>query len=409
MEQALPPLVTTSPVTTPGRASPVWPLLATLAMQTLATMAAFSVPAAAPAIAHALRVPGTLVGFFVAAVYGVGILSSLFSPAFVMRFGPVRVIQGILVATMAMLLAASAGSLAAVGLSAVLLGLAYGATAPASTHLLVPHTPRRVFNLVMSIRQVGVPLGGVCAGLIVPPLVLAVGWRGAMLAELPASLLLLLLLQIPRAAWDAGRNPRGRLFSDALPHSLRLWRESGPIRRLSVASFVYTGVQLAFIAFMTVHLTQDAHFTLLQAGWTLAAYQVAGAVARPLLGWIADRLIGPTRLLALLGVAMFAAALAAGWFSPGWPGWAVVGVCLLAGASASGFTGLAYAEYARIGGARGTLATGVGSAAMFAGVLLIPPVFGLAATALGSFMPSFTVLGLMALGSAFLFMRMPAT
>jgi MFS family permease len=376
-------------------------------MQTLATMAAFSVPAVAPEVAHDLGVPGALVGFFVAAVYGVGIISSLLSPGFVLRYGPVRVIQVILVSVVAMLLAASGGTLMLVVLGAVLLGLAYGATAPASTHLLVPHTPRHVFNLVMSIRQVGVPLGGVCAGLIVPPLALAIGWRGALLAEIPASLLLLVVLQAWRAEWDAERDPTHRLFGASLRQSFRLWLDNAAIRRLSVASFVYTGVQLAFIAFMTVHLTQDANFDLVHAGWTLAAYQVAGGASRPLLGWVADKFISPWRLLALLGAGMCVAALAAGQFSAAWAPWQVVAICLLAGTSASGFTGLAYAEYARLGGSRGTEATGLGSAVMFAGVLIIPPAFGLAATALGSFTPSYTVLGLMALGSGLLFLRAP--
>jgi MFS family permease len=319
----------------------------------------------------------------------------------------VRVIQVIMISVMAMLLAASGGTLALVVLGAVLLGLAYGATAPASTHLLVPHTPRHVFNLVMSIRQVGVPLGGVFAGLIVPPLALAIGWRGALLAELPASLLLLLLLQAPRRDWDAGRQPHHRLFGNTLRQSLQLWRESSAIRRLSMASFAYTGVQLAFIAFMTVHLTTDVGFDLVHAGWTLAAYQVAGGVSRPVLGWIADRFISPWRLLAVLGGAMCVAALAAARFSPAWQPWEVVGVCLLAGASASGFTGLAYAEYARLGGSRRTEATGLGSAVMFSGVLIVPPVFGVAATVLGSFTPSYTALGLMALGAGLLFVRAP--
>jgi MFS family permease len=134
---------------------------------------------------------------------------------------------------------------------------------------------------------------------------------------------------------------------------------------------------------------------------------VAGGIARPALGWVADRFISPWRLLALLGAGMCAAALAAGRFSGGWAPWEVVAVCLVAGTSASGFTGLAYAEYARLGGPRRTEATGLGSAVMFAGVLIIPPIFGLAATALGSFTPSYTVLGLMALGAGLLFVRAP--
>ena len=38
---------------------PVWPLAATLATQSLATMAAYSFPVVAPVIAKDLQVPGT--------------------------------------------------------------------------------------------------------------------------------------------------------------------------------------------------------------------------------------------------------------------------------------------------------------------------------------------------------------
>ena len=64
-----------APLRNPGAKArmPIWPLAATLAVQTLATMALFSVPAAAPEIAHDLGVPGTLSGVFVSIVYTVGI------------------------------------------------------------------------------------------------------------------------------------------------------------------------------------------------------------------------------------------------------------------------------------------------------------------------------------------------
>jgi len=45
---------------------PIWPLIASLAAQTLATMALFSLPAIAPAVAGSLQVSGELVGLFVA-------------------------------------------------------------------------------------------------------------------------------------------------------------------------------------------------------------------------------------------------------------------------------------------------------------------------------------------------------
>ena len=82
---------------------------------------------------------------------------------------------------------------------------------------------------------------------------------------------------------------------------------------------------------------------------------------------------------------MAAAALAAGRFGPGWPAGAVLAVAVLAGSTAGGYTGIAYAEYAHLGGARRTEATGLGTAVMFAGVLLIPSSFGLAVAALGGY------------------------
>ena len=45
---------------------PTGPLLATIAVQTLATMALYSLPTLAPEVARDLRVNGTLAGGFVA-------------------------------------------------------------------------------------------------------------------------------------------------------------------------------------------------------------------------------------------------------------------------------------------------------------------------------------------------------
>ncbi|HET6183189.1 MAG TPA: MFS transporter [Acetobacteraceae bacterium] len=379
---------------------PVWPLLATLAVQTLATMALFSVPTAAPEIAASLQVPGPLVGVFVSMVYGVGIVSGLLSPGFIRRYGAVRVSQVVLAGVVAMLgVAAGGGSIAMLGLAAVTLGLGYGATAPASTHLLVPQTPRAVFNLVMSIRQIGVPLGGVLGALIVPPLVLALGWRAALAVQIVPVLLLALALELPRAAWDTDRDPRRRLLGAGLLEPFRLLRRGGGLRALSVASFVYSGVQLCFIAFMTVQLTTVVRFSLVDAGLALAAYQVSGAVSRPVWGWVADRLLTPARTLALHGIGMALASIGAGSWSSGWTLGAVVAVAILGGATASGFTGVAYAEFAALGGARRTEATGLGTAAMFTGVMVIPSCFGLAVTRFGGFFLPYAGLAVAALGA----------
>ncbi len=381
---------------------PMWPLAATLAVQTLATMALYSLPAVAPEVARDLHVNGTLVGSFVAMAYGVGIVSALISPGMVRRYGGVRATQAVLLAAAGMLAFAALGSgVTGLAVAAVILGLGYGAAAPASTHLLVPQTPQPVFNLVMSLRQIGVPLGGVLAALILPPLVLAVGWRAALLIELGPVVLLIIAMEFPRRRWDADREPNRRVLGRTLLQPFALLREQR-FRRLSVAAFIYAGLALCLVAFMTVQLTTEVRLTLVQAGQVLAAYQIAGSLSRPVWGWIADRLLTPAQTLAVLGIGMAAASLITGFYGPGWPVAAVMANALLAGCTAGGYTGVGYAEYAALGGSRRTEATGLGTAIFFAGGMAAPPIFGAAVTALGGYRGSYIIGALCALASGIL-------
>ena len=84
-EDARAPARTISPAATADAPAasppfPLGPLAATLAVQTLATAAAYSIPAVAPAIARDLGINPALVGVYISAVYGVGIFSALVSP-----------------------------------------------------------------------------------------------------------------------------------------------------------------------------------------------------------------------------------------------------------------------------------------------------------------------------------------
>lgn len=392
---------------------PLWPLIVTTAMQTLATMAVFAIPALAPAIGRDLAVNGVLSGYFVSLVYGTGIASSLLAAGAIHRFGAVRVCQAVLATALAMLLISASGSLAAFAIGAIVLGSTYGATAPVSTHLLVPRTPPQIINLVLSIRQIGVPMGGVLAALLMPPLALRVGWQTALLMLALPITVLVLALELPRRRWDlpddlpadvaaraTGRAQGSVVTLENARAVLDLLRTSNELRRLSAASFVFSGVQLSFVAFLTVQLTSRAGFGLVAAGQALALYQLAGMLCRPVWGWLADGKHGARRLIVLQGVAMGLLVGAAGHFGPHWPVPLIFVTCALAGATANGFTGLGYAEFARIGGVRRTEATGLGSAAMFSGVLVLPSLGALVVSLTGSYVIAFTALGVMAVAAA---------
>lgn len=389
----------------PAGRMPIWPLLATLAVQTLATMSLYSMPTLAPAVARDLHVNGALVGGFVATAYGVGIMSAILSPGLIRRYGGVRATQAVLLAAAGMIaMAASSTGVAGIALAAVILGTGYGAAAPASTHLLVPHTPRSVFNLVMSLRQIGVPLGGVFAALILPPLVPLAGWRGSLLLELIPMVLLVAAMEIPRRAWDSDQDPNVRPWGRTLLQPFVLLRDPR-ILRLSASCFIYSGLQLCFVAFMTVHLTTVAGFDLVRAGQMLAIYQIAGSVSRPIWGWIADRFLTPSHTLAVHGAGMALAAIVTGQFGPGESAIWVAAVALFAGCTAGGYTGVAYAEYASLGGNRRTEASGLGTALMFSGGLLIPPVFGASVLWMGEYARTYEAMAILALAGAISMVR----
>lgn len=376
---------------------PLGPLVTTLAVQTLSTAAAYSIPAVAPAVARDLAINPALVGFFISTVYGVGIISALFSPPVIARLGAVLVTQAVLVATIAMLATAAAGSLPTIAASAILMGLAYGATAPAAAHLLVPRTPRAHMNLVLSIRQIGVPLGGMLASLVMPPLTLRWGWQAVLLGQIVPVLVLGILIELWCWRWDG---PTARAPGTVAPGALAplgLLRHSRALRRLSFAAFVYSGLQLCFIVFMTTQLTTKAGLDLVRAGQALAAYQLAGVISRPIWGWLSDHVMGARWWLGLQGIIMCAAAVLAGTFSREWPEALLFAVCMAGGATASGFTGIAYGEYARLGGARRTEATGLGAAFMFAGVMVLPAAMSVVVTWTGSYQRAYAAIGAAAL------------
>jgi nitrate/nitrite transporter NarK len=256
----------------------------------------------------------------------------------------------------------------------------------------------------MSLRQIGVPLGGVLAALVLPPLVPTIGWRAALSCELVPVLLLIGLMEIPRGQWDRDREQARAALGRTLLQPFALLADRR-IRRLSMAGFIYSGLQLTFVAFMTVHLTAAAHLDLIWAGQILAAYQIAGSVSRPIWGWIADRFLTPSQTLVVHGVVMAAAAALTGQFGPSWTGVAVLAVALAAGCSAGGYTGVAYAEYAALGGPRRTEATGLGTAIMFAGGMLVPPTFGAVVTALGGYGAAYGIIAACALAGGLSMIR----
>ncbi len=253
--------MSTPAATTPPSAW--WSLTVTTAIQAMVSMALLTLPAMAPAVARALAVPSTLVGAYVALCYFAAMLSSLVGGTLVRRLGAIRVSQlGLGLCAVGLALCALPW-LPAVALGALCIGAGYGPITPASSHLLALTTPAHRMSLVFSIKQTGVPAGGMLAGALVPGLSLWLGWQGTLLAVAGVCALCAALAQPLRAALDADRQPAQPLALQALFKPIGMVLGQPSLRALAACSFLFSAVQVSTTAYMVTYLNESLGMTLL--------------------------------------------------------------------------------------------------------------------------------------------------
>jgi MFS family permease len=389
----------------PLAAGALWVLLATTAVQSLATMTAMIVPVLGPQIAPDLGFPTLALGYYVSVLYGSAIISGTLGGDLVLRYGPIRVSQaGLAGCALGMLLLASGVPWLA-PVSAVVLGLAYGPTTPASSHMLAISTPPARRNLVFSIKQTGVPIGGMLAGLFGPTLAAWLGWRGALLVVALAALACGALVQPLRRPHDDARESRHRVGVAALSGVAATLRDSATLRTLALASLCFTVVQLSFTTYLVSYLHESFGYTLVAAGLLLSLGQVAGVVGRIAWGVIADRGFGAVRMVVVLAIGMAAGSVALGALAPGGSA-ALAATVVLLGACALGWNGTFLSEVARQAppGGAGRATSAILTCA-YGGVVVGPPLFALIASTTGSYGAGFAALAAAPAAAAVLLFR----
>lgn len=365
-------------------------LAITLTVQALVAAAALIVPVLAPVIGASTGVPAEFIGVYVSLIYVGAMLGSLMAGGWVQRQGAIRASQWGLALCAAGLLLSMSGQWFLLAVGAILLGLGYGPITPASSHLLIQTTPTRRLSLVFSVKQTGVPLGGVLAGLLAPKLEMAIDWQGVLLVTAVACLLCALLAQVVRADLDADRKPdrRGRLGDLRAPLMLIFSRRS--LTLLAAASFCFSAVQWSFSAYVVTYLHDGLAYTLIAAGAMLSLGQVAGVVGRILWGWCADRYLGPVGMLSSLALLMGVGTIGLALLPANAPVPLVALALIVLGAAAVGWNGVYLAEVARQAPAGKTsLATGGALTCTFFGVVLGPALFGVMASLFDSYRIAF--------------------
>jgi len=385
-------------------------LVATLVIQTTSAFLSRLVPTIAPALTGDLAWEASAVGYL-AAVSTVGsILFLIMGTPLILRAGPIRALQiGLLCGALGVALLAYPLA-ALVVLSSLLLGLGYGPSAPAGSDILQRTAPPAHRNLIFSVKQAGVPVGGVLAGLILPPITEAWGWQATLPVAILCAVATVAAVQGVRGKVDAHRDPSVRVtpatvFSlDNLRAPMRALAARPELPGIVAAAMGFAMAQGAWFAFLVTACVADLGMSLTAAGIVFAVMQTTGVIGRILLGWLSDRLGSGRKVLVGVALASSLTSLALALASPAWPYWALLVLAGVAGVTVSSWNGVQIAEVARLA-APGRVAETSSGATMviFIGYVVGPAGFAGLVAATGRFDVGYAAAAL-ATFTAFLFL-----
>lgn len=260
-------------------------------------------------------------------------------------------------------------------------GLGYGAVNPATNVLSTALVPRRRRALFLSVKQTGVTLGGLAAGLALPRAARWLGWRSALTLAIAV-----LLCGVVMGLWAARREAAGWFDSARGAPAGRSASTSLSLPRIgptALFGFVMSGVQFSLAGYLTVYLV-DAHgFSKTTAGTALSVAFASACFGRIAWGWLSDRWFGSHATTLALIAAASAAAIAA--MASGIDGPSLWLIMVMIGLSSIAWNGVYMAlitePAARDGLGR---ATGRGLIAIYAGSALVPPLLGAVKDVTGS-------------------------
>lgn len=359
----------------------------------------------APLLAERTQAPSSLIGLYMSIAYLAAVSSSGLSGLAFARFGALTFSTACVVMTALGFLLLRQDSVWMIGFAAVLIGLGYGPLTPASSHVLAALSPPRWKNTVLAVKQTGVPLGGMAAGLVLPWLVLTLGWTVGLL--LPATLALI--------ATSAFLSSCRRIDRQA-PTASSGWRHQlgGVSPRwmlpLGLGAFCYAGVQMSLSTFLALYFVEHIGLTVQGAGAMVAVFQSSGLLMRMAWGNLCDKLGHRVPFFSLIGGSIF---LSLGIFltfiDSDQPIWNYFLYSFLIGLFCNSWTGLYFAEIIRIVPAeRVGSVTGIALMFTFSGVVMAPPVIGFVITMFDYSVAFFMIACLGIVGATAAFLAQPS-
>ena len=330
-------------------AIPLYVLVLALTIgNTMASMALMILPAVAPAVARDYGVDASLIGYQISVV-GAGLLTALLLVGNLSRklggcrtnqLGHGMVALGMLFMQLPSMAILVPGSLA--------MGFGFGLLGPSHSSLMMRFAPAARRNLVFSIQQTSVPLGGILAASVAPLIAVTFGWRWALAFNACLLFAVIAMLQRGRPCWDDDRVPSTpAIVKNPFAGFLANWRDRR-LRLLSISGGAFCWAQFCVAAYTVVTCVEALGMNLIVAGTVLMVVQLCNAAGRMVAGWLADRLQNAALLLAWMGWIMLATCIASIWLAPSWDALLIYVLFSLLGITSGAWPGILMAEVGRL-------------------------------------------------------------
>lgn len=362
------------------------PVVAICVLQALASFLSRLIPVVAPAMAAEYGWDGSSIGYLTAGNAWGALIILMVGSGMLRHLGGTRMLQLVLLLGSFSMGLFLTPSLALALVACFAMGMSTGVASPAGSEVLQRFSPPGMRNLIFSIKQAGVPLGGMLAGLLVPAVVALAGWRAALLVcgvLVAAPVLLTWRLGPaidgretgePEASTAPTTEPRFKRTLRSIAAPMASLRQNSSLMKMAIVGSLFAISQSVWFTFSVIYLVDRLDYSLALAGALYAVMQVGGVLGRVIMGWLSDRLQSARLTLTMVAIVAAVTTVLLGFTTSSWPWWSLVVLAFMAGASAASWNGVQIAEVARHSPPHLIAETSAGSASIVSIMNILAPV-----------------------------------
>ncbi|WP_186326715.1 MFS transporter [Cytobacillus oceanisediminis] len=383
-------------------ANPKLKLFNPLLAQTISAFGVLTLPPLSSFIVQDLKLSTFLMGFIMASFYLGCIIFSFFTGNIINFLGIQKsIVLSLIIIGFFIMLGSLTHSTWIMLFLLAIAGMGYSLINPAINLLITQDFPMEVRGFVMSVKQMGVTLGGVLTALLLPKLAFLFSWRISLF--IGGALVMCFSLYFLHILKDYPANSSNNAGVNHF-NSIKIFFKNSRLFRLSILSFFFVGAQFSYFMYLVLFLNLDLKYSVAVSSVLLALSQASGAIGRVIWGAASDRAGDKRKILTVIGILSSCSLLFLS-LSPfmSVPFVVMVLLTILLGFTVSGWNGIYQAAIIEYGGEQSAaVSSGVSLTFTYLGIFLFPLFFGWTKDTFSSFSISWILVSVCLVISTFI-------